>query len=149
MNNKILMSLVAASISAMASAPQVIQAQELNKDTSKDTINLETIDLEKLQPAQATFVVEMQNQLDAMLNKKTPSMRISESINILVENYGHNNASLKQEVLEKLGLSQSSNRQDSTTVKNSVYNTGGAASSCHAACHSACHGACHGARGWR
>ncbi len=143
-DNKVLMTLLTASISALAAAPYIMEKSEKVIDLSKDKNELkDEADVAKKQ--------EIEGQIDAMLAKKSPSLKIGENINIVVDNYGSENKNLKTQVFGEMNLS--ANDQDSTVTKSdgnfsrfdSVINTKKSA----IICHTACHGACHGARGWR
>lgn len=160
-NNKILMSLVAASIAAMAAAPELMKTDSSQENEGQDNNaeNKKLIDVDKqanLTPEQEELSKEAENQVSALLSKKAPIMRVSESISVLVDNYGSNNESTKEKIYKDLQLTQARN-QDST----SGTGVSGASNSrpaggpsphttvCHSACHGACHSACHGSRGWR
>lgn len=166
-NNKIIMSLVLASISAMAAAPFLLDEKKdenkkdvANKDEAADgTTNVvegkKLIDLDSVKTAKMddSLKDDFTKQMDAMLMKKSSVQQLSESVTILVDNYGHEDKSLRDEIYKELNFAQN---QDSTTLPGGqvapVY-TGNTASGgavyCHSACHTACHTACHGARGWR
>lgn len=156
-NNKILMSLVAASIAAMAAAPELLKTDsDQEKNTADD--NKKIIDINKqanLTPEQEELSKDAQTQVSALLSKKAPVMKVSESVSILVDNYGSNNESTKEKIYKDLQLAQVGH-QDSTSVgtmgasgTRSPTPPGGPAVVCHSACHGACHAACHGSRGWR
>lgn len=150
-NNKILMSLVAASIAAMAVAPELIK----DKKTESSSDNKKVIDLSQkfTKNKDVELVASVNEQMSSILSKKTPVMKVSESINTLVENYGSSDGSIKEKIYKELNLAQYN--ADSTVgadIINNTKTTGqapAAAVSCHAACHGACHAACHGSRGWR
>lgn len=143
MNNKVMMSLVAASIAAMAAAPDLIK--ENPGANAEDTV----IKINKTAEASPEIKADLQNQVNAILAKKAPVVKLSESISVLVGSYGDENGSLQNKVYKELNLGIN----DSTGV------AGGAVSglnsqsqtfnACHTACHGACHSACHGSRGWR
>lgn len=160
-NNKILMSLVLASISAMAAAPFVVDKMdskdEKNDDKAnvaegKKVINVASVDHSNVLSADTKE--DLNKQMDAMLMKKTSIQHLSESISILVDNYGHDNESAKDKIFKELNLAQAA---DSTSVipGGAITSTTGSATTsstvtfCHSACHGACHSACHGSRGWR
>lgn len=167
--NKILMSLLTASVSALASAPAL--AQELNNKEqikSVEAINNDYIDFkyvlngyEQLTNEQVLLKNDIKAQVEAMLTKKAPIMKISESINIIVDSYAKNDETIKQQVFDDLQLgaagtycAEAALGKDSTCItignKGDRVNTNPrSGAQCHATCHTACHGACHGARGWR
>lgn len=147
MNNKVLVSLVVAGMSAMASAPEaladigktdVINLNSALNSTGKTAINDEDRE-------------SVQRQIDSILAKKKPMGRLNESIGILIGSYGEDDVSIKDKITREI-LAVSGT--DSTGIGTGGLSLGGESSSgnttvCHAACHSACHSACHGARGWR
>lgn len=160
-NNKALMCLLTASISALAAAPA------LAKDTNKEDKVIDMggfFDEANLSSEQILQKKELVSQVDVLLSRKSPQMKIGESINIMVDSYGRGQASIKSSIYERMGLG-AGNVQDSTNLPNINPNAPGASGQCndatglcpvvchivlcHSACHSACHGACHGARGWR
>ena len=167
-NNKILMSLVLASISAMGAAPFVIQEKKndkndkndglvANNDTTviegKKVINL--FDANKTPSLDASIKDDFTKQMDAMLMKKSSIQHLSDNVSILVDSYGKEDKSLKEEIYKELNLAQS-NRDSSVTPPGNPFSTPGGTTNvptpltyCHSACHGACHSACHGARGWR
>lgn len=160
-NNKILMSLVAASIAAMAAAPELMKtdSSQENENQENKEENKKLIDINKqtnLTPEQEELSKEAESQVSALLSKKAPIMRVSESISVLVDNYGTNNESTKEKIYKDLQLTQARD-QDSTSntrlpgASTTKSNTSAppTATVCHSACHGACHAACHGSRGWR
>lgn len=155
-NTKVLMSLVAASIAAMAAAPDLVkeaQAAEqepgnISHDVQHKLIELKSQDA-NIDPA---LQAEIQSQVQTLLVKKTPVTKLGESISILVDNYGQKNESLKSQIFAELNLGVL--KDDSVISVPNIspagapgVNTG--TTLCHAACHGACHSACHGSRGWR
>jgi hypothetical protein len=155
-NSKVILSLVGAAIAAMAAAPELMKKEVKENGTdNKNIIDLAKNSNQKSEE-HAELSADVKNQMESILVKKTPIMKVSESVNVLVENYGSNDKSVKEKIYKDLKLAQN---QDSTnigsttpgTTTTSTYNSNSAATltSCHGACHSACHGACHGARGWR
>ena len=175
--NKILISLLTASASALAAAPTFAEKLELENNQDKDNNNLkETIDIDNIINLQTSLTEEqiivrndIKAQIEAMLTKKAPIMKISEYVDIVVDNYGKNNESAKKQIFDELKLggadcSPGSKSADSTCMvttggvpsnnrTNPSYGGSGYGGSprieCHAACHNACHRACHGSRGWR
>ena len=161
-NNKVILSLVVASIAAMASVPELLKQDKSDKksDDSKDVINLKTN--ENKSEEQKQLSSEVKTQMDSMWSKKTPATKVGESVTVLVDNYGSNDKNIKNKIYEDLKLSQyvsSGNNKDSTNLapagaqgtvstNNTTY-TAPKIVSCHATCHGVCHGACHGSRGWR
>ncbi|NCQ51650.1 hypothetical protein GW796_07105 [archaeon] len=145
--NKILMSLLTASISALAASPALAKTVV---DGEIQVININSLSDASQELSAERLIVknDIRSQVEAMLTKKAPIMKISESIDIVVDNYGRDSASIKKQVFEDLNLG---NTSDSTNIVPgaTVSTTGSAQSVCHATCHTACHGACHGARGWR
>ena len=97
MNNKILMSLVAASIAAMAAAPSLMKedSKTENKDSKDGVIKLNNEASKDVKPE---VKAELQNQVNAMLAKKTPITKMSESISVLVDNYGDDQGSIKSNI---------------------------------------------------
>lgn len=152
-NTKVLMSLVAASIAAMAAAPELLKEETKteNIDTAKTDSNLIKLNpsSENIDPA---IKAEIQSQVNALLAKKTPIMKMSESISVLVDNYGNENGSIKDTIYKELNLGVGE-VDDSTKVRpgglGGLVNKNTNQNFCHGACHGACHSACHGSRGWR
>lgn len=154
-NNKVLMSLVAASIAAMAAAPELLKSDTAKNESDKEDTK-KIIDLaSNTNPEHAEMVKDVENQVGAILNKKAPVMKVSESVSILVDNYGSNDISVKEKIYKDLKLAQYNN--DSATpmagstvgTQTNTYGTNSPVVVCHSACHGACHSACHGSRGWR
>ncbi len=158
--NKILLSLVTASVSALATAPYILseegsrkieegsigEVKSIDINVSKEVAVLSEDDLKAKQ--------EIKSYVEAVLTKKSPIVNIGKNINVVTENYG----SIKKDVLVELGAGyDASNGQDSTQAPagtgysgpTSVTNTQGVTTFCHSACHGVCHSNCHGARGWR
>lgn len=160
--NKILMSLLTASVSALAAAPAL--AGHVSEEQGK-TIEGKFIDFkhvvngsEQLTEEQILVKNSIKAQVEAMLTKKEPIMQIAESIDIIVENYAKNDTVIKQQVFEDLQLGAAGaaacdkGTSDSTCItigNKSNTQVNPRARQCHAICHTACHGACHGSRGWR
>ncbi len=141
-DNKVLMTLLTASISALAAAPYLLEKNDKMIDLSKSKdASKDDVDVAKKQ--------EIEGQIDAMLSKKSPTLKIGENINIVVDSYGHENKNLKEQVFGEVNLA--ANDQDSTQTASdgnfSRFNK--IVNSSATICHTACHGACHGARGWR
>jgi hypothetical protein len=159
--NKILMSLLTASVSALAAAPTLANEGEVaqgNQVEGKYIDFKHVVDgSEKLTEEQILVKNDIKAQVEAMLTKKTPIMQIAESINIIAENYAKNDAVIKQQVFEDLNLGAAQcadGVSDSTCLAiNGASHTASTVNpktkQCHAVCHTACHGACHGSRGWR
>lgn len=162
-NNKVILSLVVASIAAMASVPEL-----LKEDKSSDKKSGDENDVIKLKnnenktEDQKQLSDEVKVQMDSMWSKKTPATKVGESVNILVDNYGSNEKNIKNKIYDDLKLSQyvgSANNKDSTNLTpagaqgtataNSANYTAPTIVACHGACHGVCHGVCHGSRGWR
>jgi hypothetical protein len=158
-NNKVLMSLVAASIAAMAAAPELLKSdapKTEDQNSEHKIIDLAAKAPKQLTDEQAALSEDAKNQVGAMLNKKAPVMKVSESVSVLVDNYGSNDESVKEKIYRDLKLTQVTPNQDSTTAPTTIFNpgatgmmTGPSTVLCHSACHGACHAACHGSRGWR
>lgn len=160
-NNKVVLSLVVASIAAMASVPELLK-QEKSDDSNKGVIDLK-VKTEAKTDEQQVLADNVKSQMETIWTKKTPATKVGESVDILVNNYGKDDKNIKNKIYEDLKLAQfygSSNNQDSTNigVNGDAWSSGnghaannGASQyvACHAACHGACHSACHGARGWR
>ena len=161
-NNKVILSLVVASIAAMASVPELLKQDKSDKksDDSKDVINLKTN--ENKSEEQKQLSSEVKTQMDSMWSKKTPATKVGESVTVLVDNYGSNDKNIKNKIYDDLKLSQytpSATNKDSTQLSPGAAGMGSTSSTsttssgsivaCHVACHGVCHGACHGARGWR
>jgi hypothetical protein len=155
-NRKVLMSLVTASISALAAAPALaenIQKQQENPTQQNQTDHL--IDISNfikatatLTPEQFAFQQDVHEQVQSMLTKKNPLIKIGETFSIVADNYGKDKVSMKQKIFKDMNLAYGGTN-DSTNVANTPAYYNNAQSSCFSTCHSACHGACHGARGWR
>lgn len=157
-NNKVVLSLVVASIAAMASVPDLLR-KEKSDDSKNDVINLK-VTSNVTTGEQIQLQTDIKNQMETIWSKKTPATKVGESVDVLVENYGSGDINIKSKIYEelKLGLyTGSSNDKDSTSISPGGVGGGSGATthnavpimSCHAACHSACHSACHGSRGWR
>lgn len=163
-NNKVILSLVVASIAAMASVPELLKQDKSDKksDDSKDVINLKAN--ENKSEEQKQLSSEVKTQMDSMWSKKTPATKIGESVTVLVDNYGSDDKNIKNKIYDDLKLSQyvgSTTNKDSTQMLGAPGSSGiggttttnqtssGHIVACHAACHGVCHGACHGSRGWR
>lgn len=152
-NKKVLMSLVTASISALAAAPalaQNIQQSKVNQQQDNHLIDISNFIKESssLTPEQIAFQQDVHEQVQSMLTKKNPLIKIGETFSIVADNYGKDKVSMKQKIFKDMNLAYGGT-QDSTSLATgpaqySTYNN-----SCFATCHTACHGACHGARGWR
>lgn len=159
-NNKVVLSLVVASIAAMASVPELLK-QIKSDDSKKDVIDLKD-KTEVKTDEQKQLSVDVKSQMETIWTKKTPATKIGESVGILVSNYGKDDKDIKSKIYEDLKLAQHvagpANR-DSTNIAAvggwanvTAHSSSTAAAqviACHGACHTACHGACHGARGWR
>lgn len=146
------MSLVAASISAMSAAPSVM-AENMKSDNveNKNIIKLNVTNSDNIDPA---IKEDLENQVNAILAKKAPITKMSESISILVDNYGDDNGSIKENIYKELNLGFAPQVVDSTSfdrpgISNPPLKSHVGSITCHTACHSACHSACHGSRGWR
>lgn len=152
MNNKILMSLVAASIAAMAAAPSLMKedGKTESKDSKDGVIKLSSDASKDVKPE---VKAELQNQVNAMLAKKTPITKMSESISVLVDNYGDDQGSIKNNIYKELKLGVSNDSTSVTGTPGALSQPGAVPTQsynvCHSACHGACHSACHGSRGWR
>lgn len=167
-NNKVLMSLVVASISAMAASPFVLEAdaeksshasstdtdkdlekQNIAKQENKQNISIEAILSATLMSGEDNLKVQqdLKEQTVAMLNKKDTLQPLYESISIVAENYGsHSDKVMRKEIYDEFNFGYT----DSTASGGYGSATYGAQpAACHWACHSACHSACHGSRGWR
>lgn len=153
MDKKILISLVAASIAAMAAAPELLKENKNdtnvnNSENKNDYIKLNQAALNNADPE---LKENLQKEVNALLNQKSSVMRLSESINSLVDNYGNEDGSIKDNIYKELNLGVN---QDSVMTAPTPTYPGLIASTpkynvCHSACHGACHNACHGSRGWR
>lgn len=159
MNNKILMAMVAASISAMSVAPGLIKeanASTLNKEKNeggvKNLINLSSIQ-ELGKGLDAELRADLEEQVNIMFAKKSSIMQLSESISTLIENYGENDENIAEKVYKELsfGLEADSSkpRPDFNQLSQPKQEATQSMNVCHSACHGACHSACHGSRGWR
>lgn len=154
-NNKVVLSLVVASIAAMTSVPELLK-QEKSDDSKKDVIDLKKTEIKTEEQKQLS--ADIQNQMDTMWSKKTPATKVGESVDVLVDNYGSGDKNIKSKIYDDLKLSQYN--KDSTYISpaggwsnsnmpHAVTNNAPTYITCHAACHGACHSACHGSRGWR
>lgn len=153
-NNKALMCLLTASISALAAAPSFASEKDSKKLIDADLFKNTDLTADQLATRQ-----EVKSQVDILLSRKAPMMKLGESVSVVIDNYGREDISLKSSVYEKLGLGAATRSDDSS--KPPTAGTSGAVSTCASNpdlcptvcyvvdCHSACHGACHGARGWR
>lgn len=165
-NNKILMSLVVASVYAVAGAPSVIAAEkekntdkEAAKDTEKDVQKVASapvISLEKIadntklakKPESEGVRAKMEEDLEALLNKRVALDAIYGSISIVADNYGKDKQTLKEEVYKDFSFSYGNDSTNNGNYSGTVLPPGQQAF-CHIGCHTACHTACHGSRGWR
>lgn len=155
-NNKVVLSLVVASIAAMASVPELLK-QEKSDDSKKDVIDLKKTEVKTEEQKQLS--VDVKNQMDTMWSKKTPATKVGESVDVLVDNYGSGDKNIKSKIYDDLKLAQSLNKDSTnvspaggwsnTNVPHGQTNYAPTYVACHAACHGACHSACHGSRGWR
>ena len=123
----------------------VDKLDRVNKATLDSLAEFAQIIDELIELAKESSVSEV---FEALLSKKTPMLKLGEEIHILVENYGENNTSVKNELFKNLNLAQSadSTGSGSASMATPPTQTGAA---CHVVCHAACHGACHGSRSWR
>ena len=156
-NNKVVLSLVVASIAAMASVPELLK-QEKSDNSKKDVIDLKGTSEAKTEE-QKQLSADVKGQMDTIWSKKTPATKVGESVDVLVDNYGSGDKNIKNKIYEDLKLAQ--HNRDSTNitppggwgsgsgVPHGQYNSAPTLVFCHAACHGACHSACHGSRGWR
>ena len=153
-NNKVILSLVVATIAAMATVPELLK-KDKSDDSKKDVIDL-SIGKARTDE-QKQIAADVKGQVDTILSKKTPATKVGESVDILVSNYGTKDQNIKHKIYDDLKLTQAMN-QDSTSVvpgtytatrANTVNTSAPTVVSCHGACHSNCHSACHGSRGWR
>jgi hypothetical protein len=164
--NKILMSLLTASVSELAAAPTLANEAETAQGNKVEGNYIDfkyVVDgSEKLTEEQILVKNDIKAQVEAMLTKKAPIMKIAESIDIIAENYAKNDSVIKQQVFEdlQLGAAGADACADKTSdsscliIKNIGDTKSGTTGNprtkqCHAVCHTACHGACHGSRGWR
>lgn len=155
-NKKVLMSLVTASISALAAAPALaknIQKQQENQTQQNQTDHIIDIsnfikDTTTLTPEQFAFQQDVHEQVQSMLTKKNPLIKIGETFSIVADNYGKDKVSMKNKIFKDINLAYGGT-SDSTSVANQTDTYNNQNSQCFATCHTACHGACHGARGWR
>ncbi len=155
--NKILLSLVTASISALASAPYLVKDKADSGVPEKREGGLISPVVADNQVANQEDVLDIKKAIEGVLQKKSPVVAIGKNINVVTEHYGKD-SSIHQEVLVELGAGYNpAFNQDSTVPGNpstytgpaSVTNTQGQVYMCHSACHGVCHSNCHGARGWR
>lgn len=155
--NKILLSLVTASISALASAPYLIKEKADSAVPEKKEGGLISPAVADNQVANQEEVQDLKKAVEGVLQKKSPVVAIGKNINVVTEHYGRD-ASIHQEVIAELGAGYDPNfNQDSTipgspsgySGSTSVNNSQGTVYMCHSACHGVCHSNCHGARGWR
>ena len=162
-NNKVVLSLVVASIAAMASVPELLKQEKSSEasESNKNVIDLK-IKSETNTDEQKLLAENVKSQMETIWTKKTPATKVGESVDILVNNYGKDDKNIKNKIYEDLKLAQyygSGNNQDSTNIGaqggwatgngHAANNNASQVIACHAACHSACHSACHGSRGWR
>lgn len=155
-NNKVVLSLVVASIAAMASVPELLK-QEKSDDSKKDVIDLKKTEAKTEEQKQLSD--DVKNQMDTMWSKKTPATKVGESVDVLVDNYGSGDKNIKSKIYDDLKLAQVLNKDSTnispaggwsnTNVPHGATNYAPTYVACHAACHGACHSACHGSRGWR
>ena len=150
---KIMMGLVVASISALSIAPTIMDKVDAKEDGKDNVININEVAVMKnitLTAEQNVLRNEYKNEFESLLSKKTPMLKLGEEIHILVENYGENNTSVKNELFKNLNLAQSADSTGSGSASMATAKpptqTG---ATCHVVCHAACHGACHGSRSWR
>lgn len=178
-NNKILMSLVVASISAMAAAPFVLSEGAENADNLAKNLNdesnlasnqtAETVDaVNNVQNAPIAALISMEEILASTLKTGAQNEELQKDLSeqtLAMLN--------KRDTLQPLyeGISIVAENYGITKdkiLRHEVYDnfnfgysdstaSGGSGAgthahrpdACHWACHSACHSACHGSRGWR
>lgn len=164
-NNKVLVSLVLASVYAMAGAPEVIAAENIlenkldeNKETSKIESSSPLFSLQeienntKLANSEETkeLRAKMEEDLEAILNKRVALENIYGSVSIVLDNYGSTfEQALKNEVYQDLNLAYGADSTASGNNAGAQFLDLGGREFCHIGCHTACHNACHGSRGWR
>ncbi len=156
--NKILLSLITASIGALAAAPYLEKKSSgEGKDEKKEKSLIEFGFYKTEGSANEEEVLTIKEAVAGVLQKKSPVVNLGKNIQVVTENYGKGQ-SIHQEVMVELGAGYDpSSNQDSTTPgsptpytgSTSVTNTQGQVYMCHSACHGVCHSNCHGARGWR
>ncbi len=156
--NKILLSLITASIGALAAAPYLEKkSSDEGKDEKKEKSLIELGFNNTEANANDEEVLTIKEAVAGVLQKKSPVVNLGKNIQVVTENYGKGQ-SIHQEVMVELGAGYDpSSNQDSTTPgsptpytgSTSVTNTQGQVYMCHSACHGVCHSNCHGARGWR
>lgn len=177
-NNKILMSLVVASISAMAAAPFVISENgDLNlskTDNAKDengniaNLNAENTDKQDVKLSSTAHIISLEEILastlmDGAKNEELQKDLSEQTIAML------NKRDTLQPLYEGIYIvAENYGATKDKILRDEIYDhfnfgytdstaSGGNAAqwqdrkpdACHWACHSACHSACHGSRGWR
>lgn len=155
--DKILLSLITASVSALATAPYILEKDGSRNVESNEVDEIKSIDInvskevsvlteEEIQAKQ-----EIKSYVEAVLTKKSPIVNIGKNIDVVTENY----ANIKKEVFVELGAGvayDKNNGDDSEQVSGAGKYTGKTTvdkTPQLTFCHSACHSNCHGARGWR
>ena len=105
-NNKVILSLVVASIAAMASVPELLKENKSSDDKSgdSDVINLKSN--ENKTEDQKQLSSEVKSQMDSMWSKKAPATKVGESVTVLVDNYGSDDKNIKNKIYDDLKLSQ-------------------------------------------
>lgn len=98
-NNKALMCLLTASISALAAAPSFASEKDSKKLIDADLFKNTDLTADQLATRQ-----EVKSQVDILLSRKAPMMKLGESVSVVIDNYGREDISLKSSVYEKLGL---------------------------------------------
>ncbi len=153
--NKILLSLLSASVSALATMPAMANDVKDEIDSNKDNvINLPSLlNQSELTQEEKKIQDDIRIQIDALLNKRSSMSKINQNIELVVENFGENNQSIKNKIFEELKLAATINpndlnepkKGDSVTTPDTTRTDrlSGNQTACHAVCHYACHSACH------
>lgn len=157
--NKILLSLLSASVSALATMPAMAndfkEKNDEKVDATKDNlINLPSLLNEKvLTQEEQDIKDDMRIQIEALLNKRSSMMKINQNIDLVLESFGENNQSMKNKIFQDLKLAATIDPNNLTDQKKGdsvnapdttrIQQLGGNQTACHAVCHYACHSACH------
>lgn len=177
-NNKVLMSLVVASISAMAASPFVLEADaENNSHASSSNNNNSNQDSDikkneniasKTQETVAKQNISIEAILSATLMSGEDNLKVQKELTEQTVAMLNKKDTL-QPLYESISIvAENYGSHSDKVMRKEIYDefnfgytdstaSGGYGSAtygaqpaaCHWACHSACHSACHGSRGWR
>lgn len=166
--NKVAMTLVLGAVSAIVTAPLLLEQNSKEKSKGSESTVAETdatdssvknIAKNELINLKDDFQVNLPedqklalaNEVNALLKRDISTKDLKDGFSLVLTGYGKGEISLEQEVYNELALTYNSGvfDKDSTNIGNNPYPVGDQPPSSVTFCHSACHYACHGSRGWR